>query len=143
MARWGPRRGTVRGRPGFRSCRGWAAGDPRESGTRVGEWPGRGSTGRIRDAGSRWRELSVSSVGIPDAARSAAAAASEAAEGGRRVIRANRERGSANGRGADRGGGLIHRASAGQELTYRPLGNLTRHGPRPPRLPKLPRVGGG
>lgn len=42
------------------------------------------------------------------------------------------------GRGdMSRGGLMLRCAGAGQELTYRPLGNLTRHGPRPPRLPKL------
>jgi hypothetical protein len=48
------------------------------------------------------------------------------------------------GRGdMSRGGLMLRCVQAGQELTYRPLGNLTRHGPRPPRLPKLPRVRGG
>ena len=42
------------------------------------------------------------------------------------------------GRGDMSRGGLMLRCSrSGVELTYRPLGNLTRHGPRPPRLPKL------
>jgi hypothetical protein len=41
------------------------------------------------------------------------------------------------GRGdMSRGGLMLRCADAGQELTYKPLGNLTRHGPRPPRLPK-------
>jgi hypothetical protein len=44
------------------------------------------------------------------------------------------------GRGdMSRGGLMLRCASSGEELTYKPLGNLTRHGPRPPRLPKLPR----
>ncbi len=42
------------------------------------------------------------------------------------------------GRGdMSRGGLLLRCVRAGIELTYVPLGNLTRHGPRPPRLPKL------
>jgi hypothetical protein len=42
------------------------------------------------------------------------------------------------GRGdMSRGGLMIRCAAGGRELTYQPLGNLTRHGPRPPRLPKL------
>lgn len=42
------------------------------------------------------------------------------------------------GRGdMSRGGLMLRCARAGQELAYKPLGNLTRHGPRPPRLPKL------
>lgn len=42
------------------------------------------------------------------------------------------------GRGdMSRGGLLLRAARSGVELTYKPLGNLTRHGPRPPRLPKL------
>jgi hypothetical protein len=42
------------------------------------------------------------------------------------------------GRGdMSRGGLMLRCARAGLELTYAPLGNLTRHGPRPPRLPKL------
>jgi hypothetical protein len=46
------------------------------------------------------------------------------------------------GRGdMSRGGLLLRSVSAGQQLTYVPLGNLTRHGPRPPKLPRLPRTG--
>jgi hypothetical protein len=42
------------------------------------------------------------------------------------------------GRGdLSRGGLMLRCASGGEELVCRPLGNLTRHGPRPPRLPKL------
>jgi hypothetical protein len=42
------------------------------------------------------------------------------------------------GRGdMSRGGLMLRCARSGQELTYKPLGNLTKHGPRPPRLPKL------
>jgi hypothetical protein len=42
------------------------------------------------------------------------------------------------GRGDMSRGGLLLRCSrSGHELTYKPLGTLTRHGPRPPRLPKL------
>jgi hypothetical protein len=42
------------------------------------------------------------------------------------------------GRGdMSRGGLMLRCARAGLELTYTPLGNLTRHGPRPPRLPRL------
>ena len=44
------------------------------------------------------------------------------------------------GRGDMRRGGLLLRCvSDGTPLTYAPLGNLTRHGPRPPKLPKLAR----
>jgi hypothetical protein len=44
------------------------------------------------------------------------------------------------GRGDMSRGGLMLRCSrAGVPLTYVPLGNLTRHGPRPPKLPKIPR----
>ncbi len=44
------------------------------------------------------------------------------------------------GRGdMSRGGLLLRCVRAGLELTYVPLGNLTRHGPRPPKLPRLPR----
>jgi len=44
------------------------------------------------------------------------------------------------GRGdMSRGGLMLRSARAGVQLTYAPLGNLTRHGPRPPKLPKLPR----
>jgi hypothetical protein len=43
------------------------------------------------------------------------------------------------GRGdMSRGGLLLRCVRAGVPLTYAPLGNLTRHGPRPPRLPRLP-----
>jgi hypothetical protein len=38
-----------------------------------------------------------------------------------------------------RGGLMLRCARAGVPLTYAPLGNLTRHGPRPPKLPKLSR----
>jgi hypothetical protein len=42
------------------------------------------------------------------------------------------------GRGdMSRGGLMLRCARAGQELTYKPVGNLTRHGPRPPKLPRL------
>jgi hypothetical protein len=42
------------------------------------------------------------------------------------------------GRGdMSRGGLLLRSARAGVELTYVPLGTATRHGPRPPKLPKL------
>lgn len=44
------------------------------------------------------------------------------------------------GRGdMSRGGLMLRCARAGVPLTYAPLGNLTRHGPRPPKLPKLSR----
>jgi hypothetical protein len=46
------------------------------------------------------------------------------------------------GRGdMSRGGLLLRSAHAGQELRYVPLGNLTRHGPRPPKLPRLTKAG--
>jgi len=46
------------------------------------------------------------------------------------------------GRGdMSRGGLLLRSARAGTELTYGPVHGAVRHGPRPPRLPKLPRVG--
>jgi hypothetical protein len=46
------------------------------------------------------------------------------------------------GRGdMSRGGLLLRCARAGVELKYAPLGKLTRHGPRPPKLPRLPRRG--
>jgi hypothetical protein len=46
------------------------------------------------------------------------------------------------GRGDMSRGGLMLRCSrAGAPLAYVPLGNLTRHGPRPPKLPKIPRHG--
>lgn len=42
------------------------------------------------------------------------------------------------GRGdMSRGGLMLRCVRDGRELTYRPLGALTRHGPRPPRLPRL------
>jgi len=41
------------------------------------------------------------------------------------------------GRGdMSRGGLMLRSARAGEELEYTPLGSLTRHGPRPPKLPK-------
>jgi hypothetical protein len=41
------------------------------------------------------------------------------------------------GRGdMSRGGLLLRRVREGIELTYAPLGALTRHGPRPPKLPR-------
>ena len=44
------------------------------------------------------------------------------------------------GRGdMSRGGLMLRCARAGIQLTYAPVGNLTRHGPRPPKLPKLSR----
>jgi predicted kinase len=44
------------------------------------------------------------------------------------------------GRGdMSRGGLLLRCARAGVQLTYVPVGNVTRHGPRPPKLPRLPR----
>jgi hypothetical protein len=47
------------------------------------------------------------------------------------------------GRGDMSRGGLMLRCTrAGTELHYEPLGLLTRHGPRPPRLPKLSRSSG-
>jgi hypothetical protein len=46
------------------------------------------------------------------------------------------------GRGdMSRGGLLLRCVRGGQELEYTPLGNLTRHGPRPPKLPKLSKAG--
>ena len=45
------------------------------------------------------------------------------------------------GRGDMSRGGLLLRCSrAGTELDYEPVGRLTRHGPRPPKLPKLNRA---
>ena len=42
------------------------------------------------------------------------------------------------GRGdMSRGGLLLRSVTSGQQLIYEPVGNLTRHGPRPPKLPKL------
>jgi hypothetical protein len=47
------------------------------------------------------------------------------------------------GRGdMSRGGLLLRSARAGVQLTYVPLGSATRHGPRPPKLPKLVRKSG-
>jgi len=47
------------------------------------------------------------------------------------------------GRGDMSRGGLLLRSVRDRvELTYSPLGNLTRHGPRPPKLPKLSRNAG-
>ena len=44
------------------------------------------------------------------------------------------------GRGdMSRGGLLLRQVRAGEELKYVPLCKLTRHGPRPPKLPRLPR----
>jgi len=37
---------------------------------------------------------------------------------------------------------LLRCVRAGAELKYAPLGNLTRHGPRPPKLPKVSRKTG-
>ena len=46
------------------------------------------------------------------------------------------------GRGdMSRGGLLLRSANSGQELKYVPLGKLARHGPRPPKLPSLTRMG--
>jgi hypothetical protein len=43
------------------------------------------------------------------------------------------------GRGdLSRGGLMLRSARSGSQLTYAPLGKITRHGPRPARLPKLP-----
>jgi len=47
------------------------------------------------------------------------------------------------GRGdMSRGGLLLRSARAGTELLYGPVHGAVRHGPRPPRLPKLPRAAG-
>ena len=47
------------------------------------------------------------------------------------------------GRGDMSRGGLLLRCSRERnQLTYVPLGNLTRHGPRPPKLPKISRTNG-
>ena len=44
------------------------------------------------------------------------------------------------GRGdMSRGGLMLRCARAGEQLTYVPVGKATRHGPRPPKLPKLRR----
>src|SRR5205823_4420310 len=46
------------------------------------------------------------------------------------------------GRGdMSRGGLLLRSARAGTELDYVPVASAPRHGPRPPRLERLPRVG--
>jgi hypothetical protein len=46
------------------------------------------------------------------------------------------------GRGdMSRGGLLLRSARSGTELPYGPVRGAVRHGPRPPRLPKLPRTG--
>ena len=48
------------------------------------------------------------------------------------------------GRGdMSRGGLLLRSARAGTELPYGPVRGAVRHGPRPPRLPKLPRAVAG
>jgi hypothetical protein len=48
------------------------------------------------------------------------------------------------GRGdMSRGGLLLRSARAGAELPYGPVRGAVRHGPRPPRLPKLPRAAAG
>jgi hypothetical protein len=45
------------------------------------------------------------------------------------------------GRGdMSRGGLMLRAARAGTELAYLPVGGALRHGPRPPRLPPLPRA---
>ncbi len=45
------------------------------------------------------------------------------------------------GRGdMSRGGLMLRCARAGQELTYAPVGKITRHGPRPPKLPRMPKA---
>src|ERR1700723_1085781 len=44
------------------------------------------------------------------------------------------------GRGARRRGGLMLRSAySGEQLTYVPVASAVRHGPKPPKLPKLPR----
>jgi hypothetical protein len=46
------------------------------------------------------------------------------------------------GRGdMSRGGLLLRCARAGEELVYAPVAGALRHGPRPPKLPRLPRPG--
>ena len=48
------------------------------------------------------------------------------------------------GRGdMSRGGLLLRCVQAGVPLTYAPLGQVTRHGPRPPKLPRLSRQNRG
>jgi hypothetical protein len=45
------------------------------------------------------------------------------------------------GRGdMSRGGLMLRRAASGEELPYVPVSGAVRHGPRPPKLPRLPRV---
>ena len=47
------------------------------------------------------------------------------------------------GRGdMSRGGLLLRCVRAGQQLNYSPIGRLTRHGPRPPKLPRISRSSG-
>jgi len=44
------------------------------------------------------------------------------------------------GRGdMSRGGLMLRRAASGEELPYVPVAGAVRHGPRPPKLPRLPR----
>ena len=44
------------------------------------------------------------------------------------------------GRGdMSRGGLMLRRAASGEELAYVPVAGAVRHGPRPPKLPRLPR----
>jgi hypothetical protein len=44
------------------------------------------------------------------------------------------------GRGdMSRGGVMLRSARSGEELTYVPVASAVRHGPKPPKLPKLPR----
>jgi len=44
------------------------------------------------------------------------------------------------GRGdMSRGGLMLRCARSGEQLTYAPVGKITRHGPRPPKLPRLNR----
>jgi hypothetical protein len=44
------------------------------------------------------------------------------------------------GRGdMSRGGLMLRRAATGEELPYVPVAGAVRHGPRPPKLPRLPR----
>ena len=45
------------------------------------------------------------------------------------------------GRGdMSRGGLMLRRAASGEELAYVPVAGAVRHGPRPPKLPRLPRA---
>ena len=47
------------------------------------------------------------------------------------------------GRGdMSRGGLMLRCARSGEQLTYVPVATAMRHGPRPPKLPKLPRTAG-